>query len=133
MTRVRVLVVALLVAATACSTAGGGSAPPTDAASGDLSTVQEWADQEAAQAALAWANQLGLADVDEALWTDRVADLCELAGRPADPDLPPSVYADLAERFVDEDAPFSVRADGSLPSTDEATDALRTVALSVCR
>ncbi len=124
--------VAAAVVVGACATAGG-PVGVTAAGSGDLSVTQDWVDREAADAAVTWANQLGLVRVDEATWTARVVELCDLAGRPADRSLPPSAFDDLARRFVAGDEPYSVRGGGTMPSVDEAADTLRTIALSTCR
>ncbi len=124
-------VVVLAVVVAACTGSERVATPPGNAG-GDLAATQGWGDAGAAEAAVTWANELGIVRVDEGLWKDRVDEVCDLAGRPADPNLPASAYTELAGAYLEADAAYSTRADAPAPTVAEAADTLQRIARSVC-
>lgn len=80
-------------------------------------------DADPAAAVSIWVNDLGLAQPYSHMWGDRFVELCASSVD----DLPA-----LAERYVHEDAYTSLRPGGALPSVEEATNALKTIQMSVC-
>lgn len=70
-----------------------------------------------------WVNGLGLGQTSQQVWNGRFAEIC--ASDQSD-------LAGLATRYVDDDLPLTLRADGSVPIGDDATQALEVIWLSTC-
>ncbi len=86
------------------------------------SSSSDWSDQDISNAAIVWLNQLGLNQVDEEVWSDRLDDICA-----ADAD-----NAILGEQYMAEDAEYSVRSDGMMPALGEVVVTLDTIQLQTC-
>lgn len=82
-----------------------------------------WTDRDLFNAGITWVNQTGLNQTAEDVWSERLDALCA-----TDPD-----FAGLADQYVAEDAEYSVRSDGTLPSTEDASDSLLTIQRQTCR
>jgi len=74
-------------------------------------------------ASYTWVNELGLAQTSPLVWSTRFIELCATNTT----DLSP-----FATQYVDEDSEFSVRADGTIPTLDEAVQALEVIQRSTC-
>jgi len=70
-----------------------------------------------------WVNELGLAQTSPLVWSTRFIELCATAT---------TDLSDFATQYVDEDSKFSVRADGTIPSPDEAIQTLDLMRRSTC-
>ena len=109
MVRIAAVVVAVALTGTACSS---GS---------------EWTDREVQDAASIWVNQLGLNETDPGVWTGRLDRICEIGYAPGQA---MRDMTELAGEFVAEDAGVNIRADGSLPTAEEAVESLWIIAQS---
>ncbi|MEN8237629.1 MAG: hypothetical protein ABFR53_00365 [Actinomycetota bacterium] len=68
-----------------------------------------------------WVNQTGLNQDDLDVWTMRLEMMCDVGYVPTPGGTP---MTDLATAYIEEDAERSVRDDGSLPTIEEAAEAL---------
>lgn len=74
-----------------------------------------------------WPNLAGLGQVDPDVWAERLDRAC------AEGVWEDDVAWRLADEFIAEDLPYSVRADGTIPETGEAAQALWLMAVNYCR
>lgn len=85
-------------------------------------------DEEIKTVAATWVNQLGLAQTDPHVWRDRLTEACN------DGVWNPDIAFELADRYVAEDQEtYPGGDDATPPSTEEAANALWTMAAQVCR
>lgn len=107
--RIAAVAMAVAVTATACSL---GS---------------EWTDREVQDAALTWMNLQGLNETDPDVWSGRLDRICEIGYAPGQA---MQDMTELAGEFITEDADVNIRADGSLPTAEEAVESLLIIARS---
>ncbi len=102
-------------------------AASTDGLDVDIGADSEWTDQEVSDAISIWVNQLGLNQDDPEIWKNRLSRICgtgDAAGQRT------GEMNNIAAEFVAEDADVSVRADGQLPTAEEAAESLWIIASS---
>lgn len=85
-------------------------------------------DEEIADVALTWVNQLGLVQTDVGIWRDRLVKACDAGVWNHD------IAQALAEEFITADLSLSARSEGSKPpSVGEGAQALWLMAVNTCR
>jgi hypothetical protein len=87
----------------------------------------EWTDRELQDAASTWMNLTGLNETDPDVWSGRLDRICEIGYAPGQA---MQDMTQLAGEFITEDADVNIRADGSLPTAEEAVEPLLIIAQS---